>query len=167
MLVEREKLDHVPQDISGRCGLQRLRGSSSRWAEVLLRSHVNTISNESMLCSPALTWSQYWRLSFTCIFKLKCYPVHVQLLPQCRSELHVQTALQNHPDPCAKNKCSSVDAFPLDLTDSTHIPQTFLRGHKRCSLLAPLVFSPGTIFLSASAPATTLHIAVCPQTPIN
>lgn len=35
---------------------------------------VSMINNESMLCSPAFTWSQYWRLSFTCIFKIKHYP---------------------------------------------------------------------------------------------
>lgn len=43
---------------------------------------VNMISNESMLCSFAFTWSQYWQLSFTCIFKsniiLPC--IHVQML---------------------------------------------------------------------------------------
>lgn len=70
---------------------------------------VNMISNESMLCSFAFTWSQYWQLSFTCIFKsniiLPC--IHVQML--CTMLLFLLDLKEN----CESLYWTEANFFPL------------------------------------------------------
>lgn len=78
---------------------------------------VNMISNESMLCSFAFTWSQYWQLSFTCIFKsniiLPC--IHVQML--CTMLLFLLDLKEN----CESLYWTEADFFFLSFTQSTHL----------------------------------------------